>query len=69
MGIIVLAEDETCMCNCATRCVKGKTGMSTRCTRKEIEDAGFTAMTIEELHERRSWLMPKKSFFEKLFKL
>ena len=67
MGIIILAEDHTCMCNCGTRCVSGKRGMASRCTKEQIETAGFTTMTVPELFEKRSWLMPKKkSFFEKL---
>ena len=60
MGIILLDREDSCMCDCSTKCILGKTGSSARCTKKDLEKEGYTAMNLKEVKEKRSWLFEKE---------
>ena len=37
---VQVGEDGRCKCTCGTKCALGRTGMSLRCTKEELGDAG-----------------------------
>jgi hypothetical protein len=41
MAKIIIEEDNTCGCNCVAKCVLGKRGMDSRCTKDELESNGY----------------------------
>jgi len=42
--VVRMGEDGLCTCTCADRCPAGKSGMSSRCTREQVEAAGGRAV-------------------------
>ncbi len=38
---IKFGVDERCLCDCATPCPLGKSGMAYRCTKEELSQAGY----------------------------
>jgi hypothetical protein len=51
MSLIVIGTDKMCTCNCAMKCVtQHKSGSMSRCTKQEIENAGFKTV---ELHSEK----------------
>ena len=49
MCIILIDEGGQCTCNCASKCIVGKTGSAMRCTRQEIEGKGYSPKTLKEI--------------------
>lgn len=56
MGIILLDRENTCMCDQGTKCILENKTSGKRCTKKELTDAGYTAMQLKEVKKERSWL-------------
>jgi len=46
MSVILIATDGTCFCSCACKCVLDRCGSSLRCTKEELEEAGFKTMQV-----------------------
>lgn len=47
MALIIVGTDKLCTCNCAMKCIaQHKSGMSPRCTKEEIEDAGHKTIEL-----------------------
>jgi hypothetical protein len=48
MSYIVIGSDETCQCDCSMKCIVDKRcGSSIRCTKEEIEKAGYRTLKVE----------------------
>lgn len=48
MSYILIGTDGKCFCNCAMKCIKGKTGMQYRCTKEDIEEEGFKTIQVSD---------------------
>jgi len=46
MAHILIDKNNRCTCNCATKCIKGKTGSALRCTKQELEEEGHYTVLI-----------------------
>lgn len=76
LNTVVIGSDGRCVCDCATRCPIGKTGMTSRCTEQELRAAGvFTvsqaqadtdAAAAVRLEERRKRLKELEQFRDEL---
>ena len=69
MGLILVAEDNTCFCNCSMKCVvQHKTGSMARCTKLEIENAGFQTVQVKGHLRDKQVIKYKPSWWNKIFK-
>jgi len=46
MAHILIDKENRCTCNCATKCIVGKTGMAQRCTKEQIENEGHYTVLV-----------------------
>lgn len=74
MSIILIAENDTCFCDCGTKCVLNKSGSQLRCTKKELEDNGYKTIILKghinlwDL-KSKSLIVYSENWFKKLFNL
>lgn len=54
MAHILLDKSNRCTCYQNHTCVLGRSGSSPRCTKEELEKAGFPTFEIKELSKRQS---------------
>ena len=57
MGVVIIDNTNKCLCDCGTKCIQGRSGMSARCTKEEIESSGYKAKTLEELLETPPYML------------
>lgn len=77
MGLIAIGKEGQCSCNCATRCVVDRrSGSSVRCTKEEIEAAGFSTILVENSiwFDKNTILrvkekLVKRNWYQRLFNL
>jgi len=46
MSVILIDTEGLCFCNCASKCVIGKCGSASRCTKEQLEELGFTTLQV-----------------------
>jgi hypothetical protein len=48
MAHILIDKSNLCTCNCASKCILGKSGMAGRCTEKEIQEEGHYTVKVKK---------------------
>ena len=60
MSYIIIDKNKQCLCDCATKCITGKTGSAMRCTKEEIENKGYKTKNFKEILQLDYYLLGEK---------
>ena len=60
MSIILIDKGGQCLCDFATKCIRGKTGSATRCTKEQIESLGYKTKNLEQVLKTDHWKLGYK---------
>lgn len=53
MSKILIDENNTCLCDCGTRCVLGRVGSQLRCNKYELEKEGFDCVVLKDINNEK----------------
>jgi hypothetical protein len=48
MSVILVDMEGLCFCTCASKCVLGKCGSAERCSKKQLNEAGYSTLQVTD---------------------
>lgn len=53
MSKILIDKNNMCLCDCGTKCILGRVGSESRCTKRELEAEGFTCVVSKDMDYKK----------------